>query len=471
MIARLGLLIARIFRATTPDPFVLVVLLTLVAAALALVLGSFPGLDRSAGWAERASFTLDQWRGDGGLWRFLAFSMQMCLVLLTGHALASAPLVRRAVDALAGKPRTTAQAAVLVAFTASATALVNWGLGLIVGALLARDVGRSMSRRGLPCHYPLVAAAGYMGLMIWHGGLSGSAPLSMTTLAQARRVLPAALVDAKGAAILVSLDRTLLSPLNIAVTLGLLAIIPLAFALLSPRRAEDMTPFERCSCLPVEPGREPAGEAEAPTIPDRLDSSPLLAWTVGLPLLIGLARSFSQLGWQNVGLSEVIALMLALGLVLHGSLKRYAAAVEAGAGDCAGIVIQFPFYGGILALMASSGLAADLSAFAVRQSTPGTLPLVFFLAASILNMFITSGGGLWGVMGPVALDAGAAAGVDPARMVMSVAYGDQITNMLQPFWALPLLAITGVKARDIVGYTALVMVAGFAWIVLCLLVF
>ena len=361
--------------------------------------------------------------------------------------------------------------ATLVGFAACSSALLNWGLGLIVGAMLAREVGRSMHRRGVPCHYPLLCAAGYTGLLIWHGGLSGSAPLSMTSLEQASKVLPKAFVDGRGDSLLVGLDLTTFSTLNFVVTLGLLAIIPACLALLAPRDARDtqgVDRFAKASAPDRALDTDDDDHSSGGSIPDWLDRTPVLAWAVAIPLALGLYRFLSTRGWATLGLSEIIAAMLGLGLIMHGSLRSYAAAAEEGARESAGVMLQFPLYGGILAMMAASGLVEQFSSAMAAASTERTLPVGMFLVASVLNMFITSGGGLWGVMGPIALTSGAELGVPPEKMVMAVAYGDQVTNMLQPFWALPLLAITGVKARDIVGYTALVMLAAGAWIMLWL---
>jgi len=173
---------------------------------------------------------------------------------------------------------------------------------------------------------------------------------------------------------------------------------------------------------------------------------------------------------MSLGLNEVNMGMLALGLIFHGSLASYGRAVEEGARGCAGILVQFPLYAGIMGMLGASGLIRGF-AEAIAQGGETGVPLLTFLAAAIVNFFVPSGGGQWGIQGPIALEAGAAAGVAPGKMVMAVAYGDQLTNMLQPFWALPLLAITGAKARDIVGYTAVVMVVAGAWMALGLLLF
>ena len=163
--------------------------------------------------------------------------------------------------------------------------------------------------------------------------------------------------------------------------------------------------------------------------------------------------------------------MLMLGLALHGTPARYVEAVTDAATGCAGIIIQFPLYAGIMGMMNASGLTELFATAITEASSATTLPIYTFLSAGVINFFIPSGGGQWGVQGPIAMQSALDAGVAPSKMIMAVAYGDQLTNMLQPFWALPLLAITGVKARDIVGYTAMLMVLAAIWIIACLLIF
>ena len=164
MIKTLSDTLSRFAHRWVPDPLILSILLTFLTLALAFMVGS-------QGPAE----LLLSWGGGGGVWKLLAFSMQMCLILVTGHALGVSPPVRRAISALAGWPQSAQRAVVMTSLIAMLAGLVNWGFGLIVGALLAREVGRSCSARGLKVHYPLLGAAGYAGMLVWHGGLSGSA--------------------------------------------------------------------------------------------------------------------------------------------------------------------------------------------------------------------------------------------------------------------------------------------------------
>jgi short-chain fatty acids transporter len=185
---------------------------------------------------------------------------------------------------------------------------------------------------------------------------------------------------------------------------------------------------------------------------------------------VGVWRFVSVKSLNAVGLNEISAAMLVLGLVLHGSTRRFVAAVDEAASACGGIIVQFPIYAALIGVVSASGLIrvfADLAA----AVPPAALPFTTFLSACVINMFVPSGGAQWAVQGPVALSAALEHGVAPGRIIMAVAYGDQLTNMLQPFWAVPLLAITGARARDIVGYTALVMLLTGIWVVLGMLVF
>lgn len=474
MIPRLGLAITRVFRAIVPDPFVLAVGLTILTFILALAFGTWG--DKSP--ADRALALLDSWRASSGLWKLLDFSMKMCLVLVTGHALADAPIVKRALARMASLPRSGASAAAMVGFTACATAVVNWGLGLIVGAILAREVGRAFRDRGQSLHYPLVVAAGYTGLMVWHGGLSGSAPLSMTSKLEAARVLPASAMASLGD-VPVPLDQSMFATFNLVITLGLLALVPIVLALLSPREAAHcVSPPEsiRRESRTNEGGahdRTPHDldhASEKPTYPDRLERSAIVMLALAIPLALAVWRFIQTRSLMEFGLNEFCTLMLALGLILHGSLKSYAASAEDAARGCAGIILQFPLYAGIMAMMEASGLIATIADLIASAGGRRFTPVLTFFSAAIINLFVPSGGGQWAVQGPIALKAGLSTGVPLGKMVMAVAYGDQLTNMLQPFWALPLLAITRARARDMVGYCAAVMVAGGAWITLWLCV-
>ena len=462
MIAKLGQVLTQVFSKSAPDPFVIAIALTIVAGVMALTLGHYDG---ATTMPEKANAMIDAWRGSDGIWKFLGFGMQMCLILVTGHALAASKPVAKMIALLAGVPKSAPAAAAMVGFVAVVFGLINWGLGLIVGALFAREVANVCASKGIKVHGALLAAAGYCGLLVWHGGFSGSAPLKMTTEAQARDVLPAEVfetMDIKH----IPLSETLLSPMNLFVAIGLLVLVPVVLWLLTPKRDDDIVPMFIEEWVGSEPG--PSKEQ---SFPDRIERSPMVVWALALILIWAFVRFASTAGLMKLGPNEVNVFMLALGLIMHGSVRSYVAAAEDGAKGCAGIILQFPLYAGIMALLSSSGLINDFSISMGTMANETTAPVFTFISAGVVNLFVPSGGGQWAIQGPIALQTGAQVGVEPAKMVMAVAYGDQLTNMLQPFWALPLLAITRVKAREIVGYTAVVMVVAGAWMAIGLLVF
>lgn len=459
MISRLGLIVSNTIGRCVPDPFVLALGLTVLTALLAMVF-VVSGQDRTS---EEFTAVLDAW-WNGGIWTFLKFGMQMCLILVTGFALASSKPIRWCIERIASIPRDTASAAALIALVAMCAGLINWGLGLIVGALLASTCAEFLGRRGVRVHYPLICAAGYTGMLTWHGGLSGSAPLKMTKMEEITSILPAEVIATLGVEP-VPLQVSIFSNLNLFVTIGMLVLVPLTLFLLAPGRESEI---------------RTAADLDVRKTDDKDDDVPnrdgivaiLLNGTVACGLLLGMIIYLLRSGGLGrLGPNEVNATMLGLGMLFHGSPRRYLHAVEKSARGCAGIILQFPFYAGIMALLSASGLALWLAETTSQNATATSLPIMTFLSAGVVNFFVPSGGGQWGIQGPIALEAGAAVGVPAGKMIMSVAYGDELTNMLQPFWAIPLLAITGIKAREIVGYTALVMIVAGSWMTIGLLAF
>jgi short-chain fatty acids transporter len=326
---------------------------------------------------------------------------------------------------------------------------------------MARDTARSLRRRGIAAHYPLICAAGYTGLLAWHGGLSGSAPLKSTTITELNDTFGETAVAALNLGEGIDLSRTVASPMNLVISGVLLVGVPVLLLMLAPRDPRDMRTIDAYNVPETRDARH--DRDPSPSIPDRLHESRILAWLLALPLLAAIGRYVSVSGLGRLGPNEINAAMLGLGLLLHGSLRSYTATAQEGARACTGIILQFPLYAGILGMLAASGLIEATATWFTEIGNATTVPLMTFVSAGVVNLFVPSGGGQWGIQGLVALEAGQAAGVEPGKMIMAVAYGDQLTNMLQPFWALPLLGITGVRARDIVGYTAIVMVVAGAW--------
>lgn len=448
MLEKLGAALTRFTQRWVPDPFVLAIGLTLLAFVLALVHVGFDAQRVLVAWFDGS--------GKGrGFWNLLAFGMQMCLILVTGHALASSPPLRRVLNFVADQARTPASAIAVVSVGAMLLALINWGLGLIGGALLARQVGLSARERGVAVHYPLLAAAGYTGLLVWHGGLSGSAPLKVTLLKDVKEIVGEELSATIGT---MPLGATIGSLPNLLANAVLLVLVPVLLIRMLPRDEA-----KRVAAPEPEPVRVEVVSGD-PTPAQRLERSRFLTWLIcalGLTtwVIIALRQGFGRLDPNLINF-----LFLFLGLALHGSLLAYGRAIGEATVGCAGIILQFPFYAGIMGVLIGTGLITSFTS-ALSSMGASALPAMAFYSAGLTNLFVPSGGGQWAVQGPILMDAAVTTGLSPARLVMALAYGDQWTNMLQPFWALPLLGITRVSARDIIGYTAvLLLVSQFVFV-------
>lgn len=428
MIARLGRALTRVSSRAVPDPFVLALLLTLLVFAA--------GAWRLAGDDDALWTLVGGWAESFASPGLLAFALQMCLVLVTGHALALSPPVQRGVAIIARWPKSSASAAALVGFVACAAAIVHWGLGAIVGAFLAREIGRHATARGMRLHYPLLGAAAYAGLAVWHGGLSGSAPLKVAQEGH----------FAEGIAGVIPVADTLLSPLNLVVTGTLLVVLPLLFAAMTPRDENEFVP-------PADlPPIAPRPEVAVTSVPLWLQETRGVGAVVGALGLIMVGAAWAT-GRLALDLDLVNALFLFGGIALQGRLGAYVDAVADGARGAGAIIVQFPFYFGILGLMKVSGMIGAISEGLTSIASPASFPVLAFLSAGVVNLLVPSGGGQWAVQGEILLGTGRELGVDAATTVMAFSYGDAWTNMLQPFWALPLLGIMGLRAREIIGYT------------------
>ncbi len=432
-ISKLGDQAARLAQKIVPDPFVIAVLLLAVVFGAGLVFSDATVSTLSVSFATGALST-----------PLLAFAFKMALILVTGHALADAPVVQRFLARLAALPKSTAGAAAMVASVAMVLGLLNWGLGLVGGAFLAREVGRAFARRQQALNYALVGAAGYSGLLVWHGGLSGSAPLKVAKDSVLGPAIP--------------IDSTILSALNFGVTAAILVVIPALFFALGRGKGA-----ERPYTLPTSDG---SAFDHRPGLVGWLESSGLAVFLLGSPILMALVFWVQTKGSGAVTLDFVILVFLMLGLVAHQSPQSYARSFSDGARGSAGILLQFPIYFGILSVAKDSGVleagARSMNALASQFGAVGpdqTAPLITFSASALINMVVPSGGGQWVLQAPLLADACKTFDLSRGVMVLALSYGDQVTNMLQPFWALPLLSITGLKARELLGYTILAMAA------------
>ncbi|QZY29077.1 short-chain fatty acid transporter [Nocardioides coralli] len=418
-----------------PSALTFAVVLTLVVALLALLLTDSGPVAVTRAWGD-------------GLIGLLAFMTQMALILLLGHTLAHTGPVRRLLTRAGTVPRTEAQAYGFVVLCAALASLITWGLGLVVGALLAIEVARSGKERGLRLHFPLLVAAGYSGFVVWHMGYSGSGPLAAAT--------PGSFVEEQvGATIPVT--ETLFSWWNITGAAVTVVVIVLAMAALAPSRDERVVQLPDDAELGApDTALLETGRDEGPSPAERLDGGRLVTTVLGLALLAYLVTYFAQEGFV-LTLDIVNWTFLCLIMLLVGSPAELGGLVVDAARNVGDILLQFPLYAGILGIMTTTGLLTIFADFFVSVSTPATLGLWAFLSGGLINLFVPSGGGQFAVQAPIFLDAADTLGVDPSIVIMAVAYGDQWTNMLQPFWALPVLAIARLRIRDIMGFTAVTL--------------
>lgn len=441
----------RLFYHLFPSPFAIAIILTIVVYLLALVFTQRP---------ENAVSTypikiLEYWQT--GFWELLAFTMQMALILILGHALALTPLFNRLIGSLTQYCNTTAKAALLVSFVTILLSFFNWGLCLVFGAIFARKVAERAQEKNLAINYPLIGASGYVGMMCWHGGLSGSAPLTVSSADHF-------LTNQIG---VIGIEQTTLSGMNISTSLCLILLIPLSLYMLgklAPSKPMEMKlKSHKKKTQTVAIGAEKIDHAKFPAI------------ALGLLIcIIAVRKAFnhpSDAGLGFIDLDYINLLLFGLGILLHGSFAGFLSAIQKAIGGASGIIIQFPLYAGIMGIMKYSGLGAEISYAFVAISNEVTLPIFTFFSAGLVNVFVPSGGGQWVVQGPIVTEAAQTLGVSIPKTIMALSYGDQLTNMLQPFWALPLLGITQLKAKDILPYSALVMLIGMLIFIFNLLIF
>jgi len=360
----------------------------------------------------------------------------MMLILVLGNVLALTPVFQRLIILIVSKVRSAAGALLLTAIFSLVLSWFNWGLGLIFSALLVRAIAEHARLHAIRINYPLLVAAAYSGMMIWHGGLSGSAPLKV---AENHHFL----FDKIG---VVPVTETLFSGMNLTLYAAFFILIPITFLLLLKAKPKIYTPTKD---LPV-----------SASVPQAHSKRQYLGFALGLVLAFLAAYQFYLYGLPALNINLINLILLSLGLLLYANTEQFMKAVKMAIVSSSGIMIQFPIYAGIMGLMNYSGLVEVFTNSLVSVSSPKTLPVYGFLSASVVNFFVPSGGGQWAVQGPILMEAAQQLGVSIPKTIMALAYGDQITNMIQPFWAIPLLSISGVKARTILPYTFVIMLVG-----------
>ena len=425
----------RVFEFAIPDPYVFAVLLTLLTALLALIFAPHRApIDVASSWYK-------------GIFDIFEFALQMILILVTGYALASSAPVRRGLLWLAGRPTTT-RAAVSLTFLVSAVACwLNWGFGLVVAGLLSRAIAQRMR-----IDFGWLVAAAYCGFLIWASGLSSSIALAQATPGSKLNIVQSL------TGVVLPLSRTIFTPFNLVPVVVLLIVIPFIFMAFEPRGndviAAQLPPHDSEVTISVE-------RKTRPTLGSALDN----AWILNLAIVVAGAYYLIS-NWITAGFSlpiqSVIFIFFLLGLLLHWTPVAYVRAINEAARVTGPLLIQYPLYGGIMGMMTGTGLAGVIAQWFVAFSTAATLPFWSYLSSIVISLFVPSGGGHWAVQGPFVVPAAAKLGASQAATAIGVAVGEEVANMIQPFWCLPVLAIAGIGLRRVMAFTAMVFFVAFA---------
>jgi short-chain fatty acids transporter len=429
-----------------PDAFIFALVATLIVFAAALLATpATPGQ------------VVDAW--GNGFWDLIPFTLQMSLIIITGHVLATSAPMGRAIRGIAGWPSTPRGAVALVTVFALATSWLNWGFSLIFSAVLAREVARRV--RGVD--YRALAAASFLGLgSIWAQGLSGSAALQMATpgaLQPAIRDIVAAGGLVPGG--LIPFRHTIFLWQSLVAVLVEIAVVTLVMWLAAPPASRARTAAD----LGIDLGTRELPEIERPRSPlppgawleHSVVLNVLLAAAGGVYLVRYFARAPEPLNAITVNVLNFA--FLTAGILLHGTPARLMQAVQAATPAVWGVILQFPFYAGIAAVITTTHLSQQLAALFVGVSTPGSFPAVVAIYSAVLGVFVPSGGSKWVIEAPYVMTAAHELKVHLGWVVTAYDLGEALANLVQPFWMLPILGIFGLRARDVMGYTFIVFLA------------
>ena len=442
-----------------PSPFLIAILLTYVAAAAAFISEGSAPTEIAASWYE-------------GFWTLLQFAMQMVIILATANVVAHHPRVKAVILRLVRLPKTGAQAVVLVGVGSMVTGWISWGLGLILGAIMAREMGKHAAKSGMAVHYPLLAVAGYMGISLTFGwGLSSSAGLlqaedgnALMQLGFVDRVIPATewvfhvypLTLTALSIVYVSMMLYLLSPPKkncraIGYYMDLDADV-------DPDVDEDLDVDVNPDDADSDVDADSDAVVAKPALADRIDNSKILGGVLALSGVAVFLSTFYTEGLDALDLNNFNFGFIMIGLLLYASPTKYLQEFYDAVKGSAGVVLLFPFYAGIIGIMTGTGLVDTMTESLLSIATQDTFPLVAWMTGGTLNLFVPSAGGEWAIIGGPMMMAGAELGIPYGQTIAAYAVGDAHTNLLNPFWAIPLLAITGLRARDMFGYAITMMI-------------
>lgn len=418
-----------------PDAFIWALVLTIIVFFMGIFIANQTPFDMIRFWAE-------------GFSGFLLFSMQMVLVMVTGNCLGTSPIFKKVLRKIGRLPKSWWGPYVFTVIVCAMVGYINWGLSFVIGALLSKR----MALDNPSADYPALVAAAFAGAYAGIFGLSNSAPLMVNTPGHA-------LYDQMG---LVPLTDTVVMPATTITILALVMGMAFVFRLMAPRPEEAKTlqvlgVYEAFVADDEDP--EPVVDRSQWGFAQWMNNTPILIIPLFVAGIIYIVWFFATRGF-DLNLNIFIFVFFMLGIIAQKTPENYINAMKNSVKSVSSLVLNFPFYGGLQGMMRDSGLVTIIANWFVRISTPITFTFISFVSAAIISLAVPSAGGQWLIHGPILVEAGVQMGSPLYQIVNSYSYGDILANYIQPFWALPILSMAGLKVKDIWGYT---MIAGIVY--------
>jgi short-chain fatty acids transporter len=418
-----------LMRRYLPDPFVFAILLTVLTMILAILVEGRAPAQTVSDWGK-------------GFWSLLAFTTQMAVILAMGYVLATAPLVDRFLDRITDLIHTPRGAIITATLVGAIGSYLNWGFGLVIGGIVAKKLARKV--KGV--HYPLIIASAFSGFTMYGLGFSATIPVLISTKGHA--------FESKMG--IIPLTETIFSPIMLITSLVVLITLPLLNASLHPKAGEKVIEIDPNLDAPVAKPTAASVLGDENTFASRLNNSRIISYLIGALAVVYTVRHFMTGG--SLDLNMINYIIVFLGIILLGTPVAYVEKLNEGVKTIGGIILQYPFYAGIMAVMAASGLVESIAGVFVNLASPASLPFLGLVSSFLINFFAPSGGGHWVIQGPFMIDAANAMNASLSQTAMSVMLGNAWNDLVQPFWILPALALSKLKLKDIMGYTVVMMI-------------
>ncbi len=422
-----------------PDATSASVILLLIVAIAALAYGNSPSAVAGAYYR--------------GLWMLLPFTMQMTLILILSAVVSTTPLFRRIVMALARRPRTLMQVIAMSVALAAALSYFYWGLGIALSPLIAIHFSAAAEEKGIPVDFPFLLATVCAAQSVWQFGLSASAPLLMAS--------PGHFLESTTG--VMDLRSTIWSTPALLMVMVFPVCLILLARLLMPLHRVPLSQFPEARALASTPGESSApghGESTTAGFAGWAERSPLVTGVLVAALLSWLFHHFVTRR-ASLDLNAMNTMLLAVAFMLNRNVSAFSHAIRNAVIVCWPVIVLYHLYGGVAGLLQFTTVGERFAGAFAAWSTPLTFPFLTAAASSIVAIFIPSSGGQWVVQGFVTSRAAAQVGTTAEHGLLALSVGDQVGNLVSPFWPVLLAGIARVDFRTFFGYGVVFAVLWF----------